>query len=225
MKSENSILIVDDEKDIIKVLKLFLEKEGITVYEAYDGEMAYALTKIYDIDLIILDIMMPKMNGYELTKKIRKERDIPIVIISAKIQLEDKILGLDMGADDYIVKPFEPLEVVSRIKAQLRRINKNKIKENEILIYGDLELDRERCIVKILSEAIDLTKSELTILEALIKRPGKVFTKEELFECAWADEVNGIDDNTIRVAISRLRDKIGEKYIKTIRGLGYRLEK
>ncbi|MGL4760139.1 MAG: response regulator transcription factor [Sarcina sp.] len=225
MESRCNVLIVDDERDIIKVLRLFLEKEKINIYEAYDGEMAYMLLQNYDVDLIIADIMMPRMDGYELIKKVRVKKDIPIMIISAKIQLDEKILGLDLGADDYIVKPFEPLEVVARVKAQLRRRNKQKVVcENEILKYGNMKLDIDKCIVYIEESQIDVTKTELAILEALMKRPGKVFTKEELYECAWGKDSYVVDDNTIRVTVSRLREKIGEKKIKTIRGLGYRLE-
>lgn len=226
MAIKYNVLIADDEKDIINILRLFLEKEEINIYEAYDGKMAYMLLQNYEIDLIIVDIMMPLMNGYELIKKIRKEKDIPIVIISAKVQLDERILGLDLGADDYIVKPFEPLEVVARVRAQLRRLNKNEHKQKgEILKYGNMELDKEKCILHIDENNVDVTKTELAIIEALMKRPGKVFTKEELYECAWGDGSYVVDDNTIRVTISRLREKIGEKRIRTIRGLGYRLEK
>ncbi|MCB2300816.1 response regulator transcription factor [Clostridium tagluense] len=226
MTIKYNVLIADDEKDIIKVLRLFLEKEEINIYETYDGEMAYMFFQNHELDLIIVDIMMPRMNGYELIKKIRKEKDIPIVIISGKVQLDERILGLDLGAVDYIVKPFEPLEVVARVRAQLRRLNKSEHNQkHEILKYGTMELDKEKCIIQIDENTVDVTKTELAIIEALMKRPGKVFTKEELYECAWGDTSYVVDDNTIRVTISRLREKIGEKRIKTIRGLGYRLEK
>lgn len=225
MESRYNVLIVDDERDIIKVLRMFLEKEQINIYEAYDGEMAYMLLKNYEVDLIIADIMMPRMDGYELIKKVRVEKDIPIMIISAKVQLNERILGLDLGADDYIVKPFEPLEVVARVKAQLRRLNKQDVVyKNEVLKCGNMKLDIDKCMIYIDQNEIDITKTELAILEALMKRPGKVFTKEELYECAWGKDSYAVDDNTIRVTVSRLREKIGEKKIKTIRGLGYRLE-
>ncbi|KOO52714.1 response regulator transcription factor [Priestia koreensis] len=220
-----NVLLVDDERDIVQVLGLFLEKEGITVLEAYDGEMAYGILKHHKVDLLVVDIMMPRMNGYDLIKKVRKETNIPIMIISAKVQLDERILGLDLGADDYIVKPFEPLEVVARVKAQLRRLQKSESIGEENLKYGEIELDQEKCVLYIEGNTIDLTKTELSIMEAFIKRPGKVFTKEELYECAWGEGAYAVDDNTIRVTISRLREKIGEKRIKTIRGLGYRLEK
>ena len=129
MEKKYNVLIADDEKEIISLLRLFLEKEDINVYEAYDGEMAYMLIQHYKIDLAILDIMMPRIDGFELITKIRKDYDIPIMIISAKVDLNDKVYGLKLGADDYITKPFEPVEVVARVKAQLRRNNK----ENEMM--------------------------------------------------------------------------------------------
>lgn len=226
MENKFNVLIADDEKEIISVLRLFLEKENITVYEAYDGEMAHLIMQRFDIDLAIIDIMMPRMNGYELLKKIRAEFEIPVMIISAKVQLDDKVIGLELGADDYITKPFEPLEVVARVKAHLRRQNKvlaeNKAQEN-IITYKDLSLDINRCQLKIEDRVIDLTKIELALMDMFICSPGRVFTKEQIYQRGWEDAYVA-DDNTIRVTISRLRDKIGGDRIKTIRGLGYRLE-
>ena len=226
MENKFNVLIADDEKEIISVLRLFLEKENITVYEAYDGEMAHLIMQRFDIDLAIIDIMMPRMNGYELLKKIRAEFEIPVMIISAKVQLDDKVIGLELGADDYITKPFEPLEVVARVKAHLRRQNKvlaeNNAQEN-IITYKDLSLDMNRCQLKIEDRVIDLTKIELALMDMFICSPGRVFTKEQIYQRGWEDAYV-VDDNTIRVTISRLRDKIGGDRIKTIRGLGYRLE-
>lgn len=226
MDKKFNILIADDEKEIIKVLRLFLEKENLNVYEAYDGEMAHMVVEHYDIDLAIIDIMMPRMNGYELLKKIREKHEIPIMILSAKVQLDDKILGLDLGADDYMTKPFEPLEVVARVRAHLRRNDKETADhclEENVITFQDMQLDVNRCQVKIHEKVIDLNKIELALLEMFMQQPGRVFTKEQLYERGW-DGMYVVDDNTIRVTISRLRDKIGEKRIKTIRGLGYRLE-
>lgn len=225
MDKKFNILIADDEKEIIKVLRLFLEKENLNVYEAYDGEMAHMLVQHYDIDLAIIDIMMPRMNGYELLKKIRMEYQIPVMILSAKVQLDDRILGLDLGADDYITKPFEPLEVVARVRAHLRRNSKEFSSglEESIITFQEMQLDVNRCQMKIHDEMINLTKIELALLEMFMRQPGRVFTKEQLYERGW-DGMYVVDDNTIRVTISRLRDKIGEQHIKTIRGLGYRLE-
>ena len=220
-----NILIADDEKEIIKVLRLFLEKEGINVYEAYDGEMAYMVIKNYDIDLAILDIMMPRMNGYHLIQKIREEHEIPVMFLSAKVQLDDKVLGLDLGADDYITKPFEPLEVVARVKAHLRRrLQKDGAGPARVLSVQDMTLNLDTCQLCIGEREVDLTRTELSIMELFMSYPGRVYTKEQLYECAWED-LYAVDDNTIRVMISRLREKIGADKIKTIRGLGYRLEK
>lgn len=222
MADKYNVLIADDEQEIISVLRLFLEKEGIRVYEAYDGEMAYMITKNYDIDLAILDIMMPRMNGYEVLRKIRRNSDIPIMILSAKVQLGDKVLGLDLGADDYITKPFEPLEVVARVKANLRRNDKKADTRCDLLTFSDMRLDVGKCRLYIGDRCVELTKTELLLTEMFIRQPGRVFTLEQLCACGWEDSF--VDDNTVRVAVSRLRDKIGSERIKTIRGLGYRLE-
>lgn len=221
-----NILIADDEKEIISVLRLFLEKEGFNIYEAYDGEMAYMLLNHYEIDLAIIDIMMPRMDGFELLQKLREKLNIPVMIISAKIELNDKLTGLNLGADDYITKPFEPMEVVARVKAHLRRnnseVNDNRIINDNIINYKDMELNLDTCQLIISDNIFDLTKIEINLLKMFMKNPGRVFTKEQIFECGWQEAF--VDDNTIRVTISRLRDKIGEDRIKTIRGLGYRLE-
>ena len=230
MEKKYNVLIADDEKEIISLLRLFLEKEDINVYEAYDGEMAYMLIQHYKIDLAILDIMMPRIDGFELITKIRKDCDIPVMIISAKVDLNDKVYGLKLGADDYITKPFEPVEVVARVKAQLRRNNKeneimsNTISENDerIITYKEMVLNLDRCQLTIANKTLELTKIELNLMEMFMESPGRVYTKDQIFERGWEDTF--VDDNTIRVTISRLRDKIGTDCIKTIRGLGYRLE-
>lgn len=230
MEKKYNVLIADDEKEIISLLRLFLEKENINVYEAYDGEMAYMLMQHYAMDLAILDIMMPRMDGYEVIKKIRGNYDIPVMIISAKVDLNDKVYGLELGADDYITKPFEPLEVVARVKAHLRRNAKsnepvsNPISENNdrTITCKNMTLNLDRCQLMVGEEKKDLTKIELNLMEMFMESPGRVFTKEQIFERGWEDTF--VDDNTIRVTISRLRKKIGGDYIKTIRGLGYRLE-
>lgn len=231
MEKKYNILIADDEKEIISLLRLFLEKENINVYEAYDGEMAYMIIQNYKIDLAILDIMMPRMNGYEVIKKIRRDYDIPLMIISAKIELNDKIYGLELGADDYITKPFEPLEVMARVKAHLRRnvksmeqvpVDYNNENRDRIITCKNLVLNLDKCQLTIDENTIDLTKIELNLMEMFMEKPGRVYTKEQIFQRGWNNVF--VDDNTIRVTISRLRDKIGENRIKTIRGLGYRLE-
>ncbi len=218
-----NILIADDEKEIVRLLKIYLETEPYTIFEAYDGAAAWDILRRESIDLAIVDIMMPKIDGYELIKKIRSEKYIPILVISAKAQLSDRILGIDLGADDYIVKPFEPLEVAAKVRAHLRRVNAQQPLRNSTLTVGRLTLDLDRCVLINGGKEVELTKAEFKVLELLMEQPGRVFTKEQIYEHAWYSE-GGVDDNTIRVIISRLRDKTGAEYIKTIRGLGYRLE-
>lgn len=218
-----NILIVDDEKEIVRLLKIYLEAEHFDIFEAYDGAAAYDILQNENIDLAIIDIMMPKIDGYELIRKIRNGRYIPILVISAKTQLSERILGIDLGADDYIVKPFEPLEVAAKVKAHLRRMDAQFSAKENIITVGSLILNCDQCVLIKNDEHIELTKAEFKVLELLMQQPGRVFTKEQIYEHAWYNE-GGVDDNTIRVIISRLRDKTGAEYIKTIRGLGYRLE-
>lgn len=220
-----NILIADDEKDIIKLLRIYLEKEEFQVYEAYDGDMAFLILKNYDIDVALIDIMMPHMNGFDLIKKVRHTMDVPILVISAKIDLSDRILGLDLGADDYILKPFEPLEVVAKVKARVRRLVLAKAEEsNRQIVLGNLCLDTNECCLIKNNEKTELSKTEYLVLKMFMETPGRVFTKEQIYETGWNDDY-AVDDNTIRVIISKLREKIGAEHIKTIRGLGYRMVK
>ena len=176
-----NILIADDEKEIIKLLRIYLEKDGVTVFEAYDGEMAYLILKNYPIDLAIVDINMPRMNGYELIQKVRTTMDIPIMVISAKVELSDRVLGLDLGADDYITKPFEPLEVAAKVKARLRRMSPDLSRgEAPIITVGDLALNVSECRLDRNGEAADLTKVEFLVLKMFMESPGRVFTKKQV---------------------------------------------
>lgn len=220
-----NILVADDEKDIVKLLRMFLEKEDMNGYEAYDGEMAYMILKNYDIDIALIDIMMPRINGYELIKKVRETMNIPIMVISARVELADRLLGLDLGADDYITKPFEVLEVAAKVKARLRRMNRyENHRETDVISVGELSLNLKECTVCKAGKIMELTKVEFLVLEMFMNMPGRVFTKEQIYKAGWGNEYI-VDDNTIRVMISRIRDKIGDEHIKTIRGLGYRFEK
>lgn len=223
------ILIADDEKEITELLQLYLEKDNYRVLMADNGLTAFQIAENQQIDLAIVDIMMPQMDGFQLLKKIRDKSNIPIIILSAKISDSDKILGLDLGADDYITKPFNPLEVVARVNANLRRADNlsPKYKEYEHLKVRDLELDLEQCILLKDAEKIELTAVEFRLMKLFMGQPGRVFTKQQLFEVGW-DELSYVDDNSIMVCISKLRTKLDDdntNYIKTIRGLGYRLEK
>jgi len=218
-----NILIADDEKEIIRLLKVYLN--DYNVLEANDGQQALALLNTEQVDLAIVDIMMPKIDGYQLITKIRERNNyIPVIIISAKVSLSDRIVGMDIGADDYITKPFEPLEVQAKVRAQLRRLYASeKASEAETITVGDVTLNISECTVISKGETIELTRNEYKILELLMKSPRRVFTKDQIYEYAWYD-ADAVDDNAIRVIISRLRDKIGSDHIKTIRGLGYRYE-
>ena len=221
-----NILIADDEKEIVQLLRIYLETDTVTVLEANDGAQAMALLEQHPVDLALVDIMMPKVDGYQLIKAIRRQENyIPVIVISAKVALSDRVLGIDLGADDYVTKPFEPLEVAAKVRAHLRRLNAalRPAQERHVVSAGGIELDLDTCTVNVGDENVELTKAEFKVLELLISQPRRVFTKEQIYESAWYDD-GAVDDNTIRVIISRLRDKIGSDHIKTIRGLGYRFE-
>lgn len=221
-----NVLIADDEKEIIRLLKIYLEKDDVKVFEANDGSQALEILGKEDIDLALIDIMMPKIDGYQLIKYIREQipKYTPIMVISAKVTLSDRVLGIDLGADDYITKPFEPLEVSAKVKAQLRRMNVPSVenKKKEIVASG-VTLNLLECTIEKDGKCIQLTKAEFMVLQLLMSSPKRVFTKEQIYEAAWTDTYV-VDDNTIRVIISRLREKAGSEHIRTIRGLGYRYE-
>ena len=224
-----SILVADDEQGIIDFVTLYLEKDGYTVFTATDGKDAWAHIQQEKIDLAILDIMMPKMNGYQLIKKMRAEKNIPIIFLTAKDASADKVLGLDIGADDYVTKPFDPLELVARVSAQLRRfysLGAQEINSPKKIELHDLTLDLEQCLLFKGNEQIALTSIEFKILRLLMSSSGRVFTKKQIYEAVWEDTYI-VDDNNIMVYISRLREKLGtreeESYIQTIRGLGYKI--
>lgn len=224
-----TILIADDETEIRELLRLYLEKDGYHVLEAADGQSALSLLEQEEIDMALLDIMMPKVDGYHVLKKLRESSNIPVMILSAKDQDSDKILGLDLGADDYLAKPFNPMEAMARINSNIRRFYSlgakgEKVKQLEV---KDLRLDTEECVVYRNGSPIDLTSVEYKLLRMFMEYPGKVFTKQQVYENVWGEEY-AIADNNIMVCISRLRAKLsedGSAYIKTIRGLGYRMEK
>nr|MBP3598403.1 response regulator transcription factor [Eubacterium sp.] len=220
-----NILIADDEKEIVRLLRMYIEANDNVVFEANDGQEALQILEKEKMDLVIVDIMMPRINGYEIIKEIRKGRYIPILVISAKVELSDRVFGMDLGADDYITKPFEPLEVAAKVRAHLRRVGAqmNPVEEINIIEVGSLHLNCDECVVILDGVAKELTKAEYKVLELFMKHPRRVFTKEQIYEHAWGEDYV-VDDNTIRVIISRLRDKVGNDTIKTIRGLGYRLE-
>lgn len=223
------ILVADDEKEIRDLLRLYLEKDGYQVLEAEDGRSAISILEQEEIDMALLDIMMPEPDGYQVLKKIREGSNIPVMVLSAKNQDADKILGLDLGAYDYLAKPFNPMEAMARINSNIRRFYSLGAKSRELkqLKVKDLCLDTESCLVYQGERPIDLTSVEYKLLRLFMERPGKVFTKQKVYENVWGEEY-AIADNNIMVCISRLRAKLSEDsgaYIKTIRGLGYRMEK
>ena len=220
-----TILIAEDDADIRAVLRLYLESEGFRVVESADGKAALAAALRESPDAAILDVMMPEMNGYELTRALRRTSDIPLLILSAKSGDNDKILGLNLGADDYIAKPFNPMEVVARVKAHLRRAGGSR---RESLTVGALTLDTAAMQLYKDGQPVALTPTEYKILAQLMRAPGRIFTKVQLYE-GIAGEFFESNDNTMMVHISKLREKIEDdpknpRYIITIRGLGYKIE-
>ena len=219
------ILIAEDNPEIRGLLRLYLEGEGLRVLEAENGDEALAKARAEGPDLAILDVMMPGLSGYEVTRALRRFSEMPILILSAKSEDNDKILGLNLGADDYVAKPFNPVEVVARVKAQLRRAARAG---GEVLRGGELALDLASMRLEKGGRPVPLTPMEAKILAILMRSPGRVFTKPQLYEGAAGDYFEG-DENAMMVHISKLRDKIEDdprnpRHIQTIRGLGYRFE-
>ena len=221
------VLVVDDEKLIVKGIRFSLEQDGMEVDCAYDGEEALKLATENQYDMILLDIMLPKMDGFEVCQQIRGFSDVPIVMLTAKGDDMDKILGLDYGADDYITKPFNILEVKARIKAIMRRTSGKREKEEAVKVIesGDLKLDGESRRLFILGKEINLTAKEFDLLELLVMNPGKVYSRENLLNIVWGYEYPG-DVRTVDVHVRRLREKIEKnpsepKYVHTKWGVGY----
>lgn len=232
---KNNVLVVDDDKEIVDAIEIYLKNEGINVIKAYDGLEALEVLMENNVQLILMDIMMPNMDGLRTTMKIRQEKNIPIILISAKSEDTDKILGLNMGADDYITKPFNTLELIARVKSQLRRytVLGNYSGENEennsIIRSGGLSLNQDTKEVIVDGEVIKLTATELGILKLLLKNQGKVFSIDEIYENVW-NEPSYNAENTVAVHIRRIREKIEinpkePKYLKVVWGIGYKIEK
>ncbi|PFL58780.1 response regulator transcription factor [Bacillus anthracis] len=228
-----SILIVDDNKDIVRFVHVNLMQEGFKVFSAYNGEEALEIINNNRIQLAILDIMMPKRNGLEVCQEVRENNTVPILMLSAKAEDMDKILGLMTGADDYMIKPFNPLELVARVKALLRRSSfqntTSQKNEDGILHIRSAEIHKHNHTVKVNGEYIKLTSIEFDILYLLASNTGRVFSSEEIFERVWNEDGYG-SNKTVMVHISNLRDKLetvmnGEKFIHTVWGVGYKIEK
>lgn len=219
------VLIADDEAEVVELVKLYLEKDGFQVFSAGDGMTALGIVETEKLDCAILDVMMPELNGFQLLKKIREKSDIPVIMLTARTSSSDKVLGLDLGADDYVAKPFDGLELCARVKANIRRYNANT-KENPpaILKAGPLELDAEKCLLFKNGSQIEITSTEFRVLQLFMANPSRVFTKAQISAAGWSED-SYVEDNSIMVTLSKLRSKLGgEGWIKNIRGLGYRME-
>lgn len=227
------ILVCDDDKEIVEAIEIYLTQDGHQVLEAYDGIEAVEILKKESVDLLIMDIMMPRMDGIRATLKIREKHNIPIIILSAKSEDADKILGLNIGADDYITKPFNPLELVARVKSHLRRymqLRSTAIKESEaIYTVGGLAINDDLKEVTVDGEPVKLTPIEYNILLLLVKHQGKVFSIDQIYENIWNENAVGVD-NTVAVHIRHIREKIEinpkePRYLKVVWGVGYKIEK
>lgn len=225
-----TILVAEDERDIRNLLKISLEENGYTVVAAKDGKEAWDLMQKNRISLAILDVMMPVLDGFSLLRKIRESSTVPVVFLTARSDDIDKVLGLGLGADDYLVKPFSMTELLARVAAQLRRNNEylaQKEQASVLVTYKDLTIDKDKCCAYKDGELIELGAKEYKLLLFFMEHPEKVFTKRQLYQAAWDGEYYD-DDNTIMVHISRIRNKIEDdpqqpRYLKTIRGIGYKL--
>ena len=231
-KKKNTILVCDDDKENVDAIEIYLSQEGYRILKAYDGLQAVEMLEREDVQLLLIDIMMPKLDGLRATLKIREKSSIPIIILSAKSEDADKILGLNIGADDYVTKPFNPLELVARVKSQLRRYTKlgNAAGENQkIYQTGGLIMNDDLKEVTVDGEPVKLTPIEYNILLLLVKNQGKVFSISQIYESIWNEDAIGAD-NTVAVHIRHIREKIEinakePRYLKVVWGIGYKVEK
>ncbi len=226
------ILVCDDDKAIVEAIEIYLSQEGHHILKAYDGEEALRTLRDNPVDLLIIDVMMPKLDGIRATLKIREENPLPIIILSAKSEDADKILGLNVGADDYVTKPFNPLELVARVRSQLRRytqLGAASCKKENVYETGGLSMDDDRKEVRVDGELVKLTPIEYRILLFLVKNKGRVFSINQIYENIWNEEAIAAD-NTVAVHIRHIREKIEinpkePRYLKVVWGLGYKVEK
>ena len=227
-----TILVCDDDKEIVEAIDIYLRQEGYRVLKAYDGEEALSILKEQEVHLLIMDVMMPRLDGIRATLKIREESSIPIIILSAKTEDADKILGLNVGADDYLGKPFNPLELVARVKSQLRRYTQfgnAAMQGDAVYVVGGLAINDDLKEVTVDGEKVRLTPIEYNILLLLVKNQGKVFSINQIYESIWNEDAIGAD-NTVAVHIRHIREKIEinpkePRYLKVVWGIGYKIEK
>lgn len=227
------ILVADDDREIVKAIAINLENEGYKVLTAYDGMQAMDIITGQSVQLILLDVMMPKLDGLSATMKIRQDKNIPIIILSARSEDSDKILGLTVGADDYVTKPFNPMELMARVKSQLRRYmtlgDVNLCEKGNVLRSGGLCFDCENRVLTVDGEPVKLTATETKIVELLLRTPGRIFPAEEIYTRVWEEPAYSVE-NTVMVHIRRIREKIEinpkePKYLKVVWGIGYKIEK
>lgn len=227
-----NILVCDDDREIVDAIEIYLMNEGYQIYKAYDGEQAIEMIKKNDIHLLIMDVMMPRLDGIHATLKIREYSGIPIIILSAKSEDTDKILGLNIGADDYITKPFNPLELIARVKSNLRRyttLGSLNVENNAIFNVGGLSINDDTKEVTVDGEMVKLTPIEYNILLLLVKNRGRVFSIDQIYESIWNEDAIGAD-NTVAVHIRHIREKIEinprePRYLKVVWGVGYKIDK
>lgn len=228
-----TILVCDDDKEIVEAISIYLKQEGYTVVPAYNGREALEIARKEEIHLIILDIMMPELDGIHALLKLRENSSIPVILLSAKSEDVDKILGLNVGADDYVTKPFNPLELVARVKSQLRRYTQlggmETVDNSSLLINGAITMDREQKQVTVDGEPVKLTPTEFKILQLLMENIGTVFSSAQIYERIWEEDAYATD-NIVSVHIRRIREKIeidpkNPDYVKVMWGVGYRMEK
>lgn len=229
-----TILVCDDDKEIVEAIEIYLSQEGYKVLKAYDGEQALKVLGEEKVDLLVIDVMMPRLDGIRATLKIREKLSIPIIILSAKSEDSDKILGLNIGADDYVTKPFNPLELVARVKSQIRRYTKlgstaGAGEQEAVYTVGGLSINDDLKEVTVDGEVVRLTPTEYDILLLLVKNQGKVFSIDQIYENIWNEEAIGAD-NTVAVHIRHIREKIeinpkDPRYLKVVWGVGYKIEK
>lgn len=227
-----NILVCDDDREIVDAIEIYLMNEGYQIYKAYDGEQAVQMIKNHDIHLLIMDVMMPKLDGIHATLKIREYSSIPIIILSAKSEDTDKILGLNIGADDYVTKPFNPLELIARVKSNLRRytsLGSLNVENNAVFSAGGLSINDDTKEVTVDGEPVKLTPIEYNILLLLMKNQGRVFSIDQIYENIWNEDAIGAD-NTVAVHIRHIREKIEinpkePRYLKVVWGVGYKIDK
>lgn len=228
-----NILVCDDDKEIVEAIEIYLTQEGYHILKAYDGEQALGMIRDNQVDLLIIDVMMPRLDGIRATLKIRENHSLPIIILSAKSEDADKILGLNIGADDYVTKPFNPLELVARVKSQLRRYTQlgSTVQNDSQAVYevGGLCINDDLKEVTVDGETVKLTPIEYNILLLLVKNQGKVFSINQIYEQIWNEDAIGAD-NTVAVHIRHIREKIEinpkePRYLKVVWGVGYKIEK